>query len=429
MKTWKLIGMMLLLAAGVVACNDETEEGTGGDGSGDTPEVPVDSVNVDTVPAIVLENEAGKFWAVLQHVQPEYGKSLGTTVLSDIGWTSFKKIADDWCEGLTDVEKIDTIFRMVSSTLQQGGMDQSPEVVWETGYGTCQGYSDVFKVFCLTQDIPCLGANGLLYNEKPYSYGAAHAWTYAYADGEWWLVDCLWGRKCKASELAKWAVDWDDERSEWGISWQPQYVNVMLAEDDLFEYNYDRGLNIYGIKDGAGEELTVPDECAVFENEPIVSFSPYAALPEEVKTIYLGENIAYLGEEETNFANGSSNLKTYATSLEWMDVEESNVLYSSYEGVIYREGYDGPLYVPGAMKVVKFRPVELAGSEFLTGNDIVEEVWFAEGTGEVKSSALIDCSNLQVVYVPEDTQCPKTVGGVLVTRYRTNSNGEIEIIN
>ena len=41
MKTWKLIGMMLLLAAGVVACTDETEEDPGGNGSGDTPEVPV----------------------------------------------------------------------------------------------------------------------------------------------------------------------------------------------------------------------------------------------------------------------------------------------------------------------------------------------------------------------------------------------------
>ena len=57
MKTWKLIGMMLLLAAGVVACNDETEEDPGGNGSGDTPEVPV--VTPEDTVVLTVQMRAG----------------------------------------------------------------------------------------------------------------------------------------------------------------------------------------------------------------------------------------------------------------------------------------------------------------------------------------------------------------------------------
>ena len=57
MKTWKLIGMMLLLAAGVVACTDETEEDSGGNGSGDTPEVPV--VTPEDTVVLTVQMRAG----------------------------------------------------------------------------------------------------------------------------------------------------------------------------------------------------------------------------------------------------------------------------------------------------------------------------------------------------------------------------------
>lgn len=303
------------------------------------------------------ENYAHRFADMIQYLDADdakkYGLNIGTTVISDEGWEAFKAEADAWCVGMSDMEKMDTIFKRVSS-LKQGGEDQSPEAVWENGVGTCQGFSDVFKVFCHTQGIPCVGANGGLfdrttYNENTgYPEGAAHAWTYVYVDGEWWLVDCLWGRRCKVSDLMKWAVDWKE--SEWGISWQPQYVNVPMAEDGNFRYNFDRGVNIYGIKEGVGSEVTLPDVCDVLGGLDVTSFNLMEEVPGKVNTIRLGVNISFIGEEETNLDNGSPSLGTFARNVEHFIVPEGNRTYwSDDEGCIYLGGREEPLHIPGTI--------------------------------------------------------------------------------
>ena len=303
------------------------------------------------------ENYAHRFADMIQYLDADdakkYGLNIGTTVISDEGWEAFKAEADAWCVGMSDMEKMDTIFKRVSS-LKQGGEDQSPEAVWENGVGTCQGFSDVFKVFCHTQGIPCVGANGGLfdrttYNENTgYPEGAAHAWTYVYVDGEWWLVDCLWRRRCKVSDLMKWAVDWKE--SEWGISWQPQYVNVPMAEDGNFRYNFDRGVNIYGIKEGVGSEVTLPDVCDVLGGLDVTSFNLMEEVPGNVNTIRLGVNISFIGEEETNLDNGSPSLGTFARNVKHFIVPEGNRTYwSDDEGCIYLGGREEPLHIPGTI--------------------------------------------------------------------------------
>lgn len=428
MKMWKLFGLALLLAAGFAACSDDddnTPEGPGGN--------PADSVAVgDTtaLPPITLDNNAGKFWKVLRQVRPEYGTAMGKTVISDAGFEAFREEADGWCQGMeTDLEKMDTIFKMVHNSLRQESVsDQSPEEVWKNKAGICQGFADVFKVFCLTQGIPCIGVNGYIWNDY-YSNGAAHAWTFAYAGGEWWMVDPMWGRKFKGADLNKWGVDWDAEESETGISWQPDFVGVPLAEDEEFEYSYYKGLSIYSVKEGANSEVTVPATCAELDGGAVTSFKLEESLPAGVITLHLGADIAYLGEEETNLANGCPDLKSYGANLEWVDVAEGNEVYYSYEGVVYRNGYNGILYVPGTMKIIHVAPLEEIGQEFLYGNPVVEEIWFAEETKLIDNSALFENENLKAIYVHEDTECKASFGSVTVTRYRYNDAGEVEIIS
>ena len=428
MKMWKLFGLALLLAAGFAACSDDddnTPEGPGGN--------PADSVAVgDTtaLPPITLDNNAGKFWKVLRQVRPEYGTAMGKTVISDAGFEAFREEADGWCQGMeTDLEKMDTIFKMVHNSLRQESVsDQSPEEVWKNKAGICQGFADVFKVFCLTQGIPCIGVNGYIWNDY-YSNGAAHAWTFAYAGGEWWMVDPMWGRKFKGADLNKWAADWDAEESETGISWQPDFVGVPLAEDEAFEYSYYKGLSVCSIKDGAGTEVTLPATCAELGGGTVASFKLEKDLPAGVTTLHLGAGIAYLGEEETNLANGCPDLKSYGKNLEWVDVAEGNEMYYSYEGVVYRNGHNGILYIPGAMKIIHVAPLEEIGQEFLYGNSVVEEIWFAEGTKSIDNSAIFENENLKAIYVHEDTECKASFGGVTVTRYRYNDAGEVEIIS
>ena len=429
MKTWKLFGMMLLLAAGIAACSDDDE---GGKLPPDEPGVPADSVNVgDSTEVVFMDNDAYLLYSVFRHVKPEYGNGLGRTEISEAGYARFKEEADGWCAGLeTEMEKANAVFEKVATSLTYGepaGQGQTAEAVWESKQGNCQGYTNCLKVFLNTQGIPCIGANGFVYS-KDYPYGAGHAWTYAYVDGEWWIMDALWYEKRRLSEVNTWGGTWGE--TDYYASWQPQHVDVVLGEDDNFKYSFYYGLSIYGVKEGAGEEVTVPDASDEFEGEEVRAFRLWEAMPDNVRTVRFGENIAYLGEEIIGEPNGSMPLKSYAAGVEYFEIAESNSVYSDYEGIIYKEGFVKPLHVSPALRIVRFRPEETVPSEYFAGADAqVEEIWFAEGTGEIQGGAIIDCQYLKTVYVPEATVCGERVGGVTVTRYRTGADGEVEIIS
>lgn len=299
------------------------------------------------------ENYAHRFVDMIQYLDETdartYGFNIGTTVLSEEGRAMFQELADEWCAGLTtDYEKAEAIRdRMQATLVQAGGGDQSPEAVWADGGGICQGWADLLKVFLHTQDIPCFGANGYLY-AKGYDYGAAHAWTFAFLDGEWYLFDAMWNTLIRCSEVDTWGVDW--EESTYRVSYQPQYVNVPMAEDGNFRYNFDRGVNIYGIKEGVGSEVTLPDVCDVLGGLDVTSFNLMEEVPGNVATIRLGVNISFIGEEETNLDNGSPSLGTFARNVKHFIVPEGNRTYwSDDEGCIYLGGREEPLHVPGTV--------------------------------------------------------------------------------
>ena len=299
------------------------------------------------------ENYAHRFVDMIQNLDEAdartYGFNIGTTVLSEEGRAMFQELADEWCAGLTtDYAKAeairDSLNRYIVVNDKLGG-GQSPEEVWADKGGICQGWADLLKVLLHTQGIPCFGANGYVYSDG-YSYGAAHAWTFAFLDGEWYLFDAMWYNLFPCSEVDTWGTDW--EESTFKVSYQPQYVNVPMAEDGNFRYNFDRGVNIYGIKEGVGSEVTLPDVCDVLGGLDVTSFNLMEEVPGNVTTIRLGVNISFIGEEETNLDNGSPSLGTFARNVEHFIVPEGNLTYwSDDEGCIYLGGREEPLHVPG----------------------------------------------------------------------------------
>ena len=351
------------------------------------------------------KNDAYRFWDVLQHVDPERATVLGTiTTVSDEGYAMFQKLTNEWCaDAKTDEEKVDIIFARVREGGSEGisyaetGTDQSAEGVWKNKKGNCQGFSNLFKVLCHTQGIPCMGANGMVYDWRG---GLGHAWTFAYYADAWHLVDALWRQMFLASDLEVYGKSYT---SGMDGSWQTYLSDLVLAEDSDFEYGYNHGLNIFNVKAGAGEKAVIPNTCSVLGNVEVASFVPQGPLPAGVKEITIGANVSYLGEEETNLSSGCAALRDFAPNVEWFDVAEGNRTYTSYEGIIYRGGHDAPLHIPGAMQDVVLRPVNSAGKDFILGNESIRTIRFAEGTASVSAGAVSNCPNLQKVYVPEDT--------------------------
>ena len=301
---------------------------------------------------IYEENWAHRLVDVLQQLDEadarQYAMQLGQVTLSDEGRQMFQELADGWCAGLTtDEEKTRQIFTMMQRNLvQAGGGDQSPEQVWADGGGICQGWADLLKVFLHSQGIPCFGANGYVNPTEDYYDGLAHAWTFAFIDGEWYLADAMWGTFRPCSEVDAWGADRKDAQT--GNIYQPQFINVVMAEDGNFRYNFDRGVNIYGILPGSGSEVTVPDVCEELGGLEVTSFNLMEMVPDEVQAIRLGTNISYLGEEETNLDNGCPNLRNYAQHVTRFEVPAANRTYwSDDEGNIYLGGREAPLHWPG----------------------------------------------------------------------------------
>ena len=349
------------------------------------------------------ENDAHRFWEVLQHVSPEYGKILGNITISEADLEKFKRISDEWCAGLsTDKEKAEEICRQVAGHLTYGAevAQDSPVLVWEAGVGNCYGYSNTYKTFCYVQGIPCIGGNGKVYSTA-FTYGAGHSWTFAYFDGQWWLMDALWSKNIEASSVDNYGTNWDETGQN---SWQTLTTDVVLAEDNTFKYGYYHGLSVYGIQAGAGSEVVIPATCSVLGDVDVTSFMPEEPLPSNVKRITIGANISNLGEEVTNLASGCAALRDFAPNVEWFEVAEGNRTYTAYKGIIYRGGYDAPLHIPGAMREVELRPADIVDKDFVMGSGSVETIRFAEGTGEIRPGAVSLCPNLKTVYVPEDTE-------------------------
>lgn len=57
-----------------------------------------------------------------------------------------------------------------------------------SGYGKCQGYSELFLEMCLRAGIPCEFVSG----DATGGGDPSHTWNRVYVDGKWSYVDCTW---------------------------------------------------------------------------------------------------------------------------------------------------------------------------------------------------------------------------------------------
>lgn len=379
---------------------DGTNPGTD-DSENPDPSKPIEYPQVDTqaidLDAIAVTEE--RLFKILQTIDPAvdavklYKTNITEDQINSIRIDIQKEILTG--NEATDSEKYEKLFQWVTSNIKYGetyddgtAVNNDPFEVYVKKKAICQGYSNLLKVMCLTQEIPVVSANGFA-NMGGYM---GHAWLYVYVDGQW-----------KCSDPTN-AATYDLKTDSLTDTFRPTSVELDLFEDDNFCYEYvDSHINVAKVKK-SDKILTVPYSAGGFV---INAFSPQTALPAGIEEIVLGKNISSLSNgEETG---GTLGLETNGKQVVKIHVDPENPKLESWEGVIYKKGSSVPYFIPHQMTVLTLKPGQKTyGKDAgIKDRNNITEIVFPDDTAIIESWTVERCSDLKQVSVPQGARVDK----------------------
>lgn len=329
-----------------------------------------------------------KFNTLIKAVDPQ--RALDRTILdiTDEQFEEIKAAATAQCNGISStVDKITALNKWVHNHVTYSEGNNNAYEVFKNRKGVCQGYSNLLKAALISQGIPCVGVNGWYVTSRDY-FG--HAWVYVcnMSDSgkrEWYICD-------PTNSTTRYTLG-----SSSASHLQPEMADIVLFDDELFEYKWQfKGFNISRVKN-AKADLVLPYSTGGFR---LTMFNPEAALPSTVSNIYIGSNITSLGETYNIIG-----LNAYPGQDKMCYVDPKNKEIGSAEGVVYRKNYIGELtsiyYIPSQMTTITLLPVEKVEKNTIYRQMGVQEIVFPEGTKVLESYAIENCPSLRTVYIPK----------------------------
>ena len=366
----------------------------------DVPEFPV----ADGAKAFDKLAPAASVKQLLEKAGTACTDTLGLINITEAQYNEIKTFTDELVAGKTKQYDIySKCFEWIRAnvTYAKGYVDNDPYPVFKTGSAICQGYANLLHVMLRTQGVPAMVVNGFMQSgiSEGMLYGMGHAWNYVCCDGVWYVSDPTNNGQFEMSKL--------DSYKTWLT---PTRMDVVVfKEDDCWVNFYECYLNVCKV---LTEEsvFVVPYSAQGFK---ITCFNPFEKLPENVREIYIGENIESLGEGIVGLNNGK------APNVEYVTVDPKNKSFSSNEGAMfYTKNYTPsdtyavidrniPAYIPAKLKRLVLKAVEVGESGIVYGKDTVndhngvEEIVFPKETTEIKNGAVSNCKNLKIVRVPK----------------------------
>ena len=345
------------------------------------PEFPV----ADNSQVLNVANPAASVRTLLNKAGIECTDTLGRAVITYAEYAEIKAFADELVKGLTSQYDIymkcyDWVRTNVSYA-HGSYVDNNPYPVFVQRVAVCQGYANLLFIMLHSQGVPSMVVNGML---EPLG---GHAWNYVNCDGMWYVSDPTNSRSFKISDMAGYA--------EGSNKWLPWSMDVVLFKEKECWFDFlDRRLNVCKVTSEASA-FVVPYSV---QGIRVTSFNPTSELPSTVRELYIGSNIDYFGE------NNSEGLKRFAPNVEYAYVDPSNTQFRSYCGAVYLAWAPVPVYIPAAMKRLELMPMEKMEKNTIYNQVGLEEIVIAEGTKLLEAWAVENCPNLKVAYIPESTE-------------------------
>ncbi len=327
---------------------------------------------------------------------------MGETYITDEQFAEIRKFVDDNLVGTTGTKTVNNIFNWIKENIKVAGSGETayldPYDVFIYKKCVCQGYANLFKTMMLTQGFPSFVANGWL------GTIGGHAWNYTYDGSRWRVFDPTNGPSYGMTST-----------SSYSSSLIPYRADLDLFEDDGFCYGFEEGyLNISEVKAGAPDELTIPFGVQGYRIE---QFAPNKVIPENVRSISLGQYIVSIGQYPNM-------LSEKLPGVEEILVDPNNKELESYKGVVYLKNSNTPYFIAPRMTRVELKPMERMEKNAIYDLPEVEEIVIAEGTKIIEAYAIENCPKLRRVYVPQSVtsmdeqaiyRCPADVEVIWVT--------------
>lgn len=331
---------------------------------------PDNATRHDATPALALKQ-------LLTRFDRERALSLGETDVTDEEFSEIKQFVDENLKGDTDYDTYTNIFSWIYKNMtyaSSGTAYLRPYDVFKNRRCICQGYANLLKTMCLTQNIPAFNANGWL------STLGGHAWNYVYVDSRWYVSD--------PTNYAQYTIG---QTSQYQSKLIPQRVDVVLFDDDDFEYSLRDGqLTIVSVKNQGTGDLIIPYSSHGYQ---VQSFMPDEEVPSGYTRLIAGRNLSALG-------GTPSMLTAVFPTLESVEIDPFNRYLNSYHGTVYEKNGSLPYYIAPAARSVMLKGVETAEKNIIYNLPYVEEITFGEGTVNIEAYAIESCPALRTVYIP-----------------------------
>lgn len=396
MKKFYSFFLVASLSFAVVGCSNEEE--IFADNIEEVGDVEVRSIFPEADNSTELKGTPNnKVKYLLTNVGPEFAKGLSPKMnIESYQISEIKTFTDELvAECTTEKEKFYAIYNYVGSEIKyasEGYVDNDPYPVFLTKSAVCQGYANLLKVMCYTQDIPAVVVNGNLFHGGMF-YGA-HAWNYVYADGQWYVCDPTNKSTVGGGPYLM------NNYSSYNSNLVVASIDAVLFEDDNFTYTYtNEMINVHSVKSDS-EQVVVPYS---INGYMITSFNPEVKFPNEVTELVLGSNIQTLGR--VDYIIG---INHYANNVSSIQIDPANEYYESFCNVVYgKEAGVATTLVsiaPAAISI-ELKPLVAFGKDnAIKYHNCLEEIVFVPGTEYIDDYSVEFCPNLRTAYIPESTQ-------------------------
>lgn len=296
-----------------------------------------------------------------------------------------------------DFQRYEAIFDWIGQNINYGQADNDAFEVLSNRVAVCQGFTNLLRCMCYTQGIASIGVYGQL-----GEYGA-HAWAYVYA-GRWIVSDPTNGAWYELADMHKYEN-----------SLIAQSADRVFFEDECFKYAFvNANWAVCEILPSASKTAMCSDVAGLSVASPGLSSSaveisiPYSAgglvvthlnlwrnLPDEVNSLYLGENIEDIGD---------LSVEANTSLLKNVFVQQNNIFLENYKGLIYKRGADVPYFIPPALKLIELKPIKVMGKNFIYNHMQIRKLILPKGIEKIEEYAVENCPNLLEVVIPSDCQ-------------------------
>lgn len=321
------------------------------------------------------------FRVLMLRTDPTRTLTPGQTKIEDAQFEEIKTFVTNNLKGDTQLKTYMNIYQWIHDNVEyaySGTAYLDPYDVFIHKRCVCQGFANLLKIMCQTQEIPACVVNGYL------STIGGHAWNYVYCDNAWRVSD-----PTNYQEFAMTDINAYKQKLI------PQIADFDLYEDEQFTYGFfDREWCVTGIKQNGKNYVAVPWSA---NGVKVTMFHPLSEVHANYNTLYLGKNIRSLGvEPQMN--------NVYFPTLSQLYVDPGNTIFESYKNVLYYKGSVTPYFIPNATKSIELKPMEIVDKNTIYNLPEVEEVIVPDGTKRIEAYAFEACPKLQTIYVSEDVE-------------------------